>query len=83
MTGNGIYDLVCIQDKVYHVKFSEAKEMVSDNGVLTTDAIKNKIIENVCANLKSKYSINSGKITFKMGKWIAKVEIIKKVRMPE
>lgn len=83
MTGNGIYNLVVIQDKVYDVKFSETKETLGNNDILTTDVVKNKIIENICKNLKSEYSINNGKITFKMGKWIAKVEIVKKVRMPE
>ena len=83
MTGNGIYNLIIIQDKIYEVKFSQTTKLIEDNGVLTKDKIKNKIIENITNNLKNNYTINNGKITFKLGKFIAKVEIIKKLKMPE
>ena len=83
MTGNGIYNLIIIQDKIYEVKFSQTTKLIEDNGVLTKDKIKNKIIENITNNLKNNYTINNGKITFKLGKFIAKIEIIKKLKMPE
>lgn len=83
MTGNGIYNLIIIQDKIYEVKFSQTTKLVEDNGVLTKDKIKNKIIENITNNLKNNYTVNNGKITFKLGKFIAKIEIIKKLKMPE
>lgn len=83
MTGNGIYNLIIIQDKIYEVKFSQTTKLIEDNGVLTKDKIKNKIIENITNNLKNNYTVNNGKITFKLGKFIAKVEIIKKLKMPE
>ena len=83
MTGNGIYNLIIIQDKIYEVKFSQTTKLIEDNSVLTKDKIKNKIIENITNNLKNNYTVNNGKITFKLGKFIAKIEIIKKLKMPE
>lgn len=83
MTGNGIYNLIIIQDKIYEVKFSQTTKLIEDNNVLTKDKIKNKIIENITNNLKNNYTVNNGKITFKLGKFIAKIEIIKKLKMPE
>lgn len=83
MTGNGIYNLVLVHDKIYEVKMSEVKSLLVDNNLLTTDKLKNKIINNICDNLKSNYTVNNGKITFKLGNFIAKVEVIKKLKMPE
>ena len=85
MAGNGIYNLILINDKIYEVKFSETKAMLEDNNKLTTDALKNKIINNIINNFKEGtiYAVNNGKLTFQLGKFIAKVEVIKKVRMPE
>lgn len=83
MTGNGIYNLVLVQDKIYEVKMSEVKSLLTNNNLLTTDKLKNKIINNICDNLKSNYTVNNGKITFKLGNFIAKVEVIKKLKMPE
>ena len=83
ITGNGIYNLIIIQDKIYEVKFSQTTKLIEDNSALTKDKIKNKIIENITNNLKNNYTVNNGKITFKLGKFIAKIEIIKKLKMPE
>lgn len=83
MTGSGIYNLILVNDKIYEVKLSQTNSMLIDNNLLTTDKMKNKIIENIIDNLKSNYTVNNGKVTFKLGKFIAKVEVIKKVKMPE
>ena len=83
MSGNGIYNLILIQDKVYEVKFSQVNTKLNDNGLLTTDKLKNKIIQNIIDNLKNEPTVNNGKLTFKLGKFIAKVEVIKKMKMPE
>lgn len=85
MAGNGIFNLILVNDKIYEVKFSETKTMLEDNNKLTTDALKNKIINNIINNFKNEtiYTVNNGKLTFQLGKFIAKVEVIKKVRMPE
>ena len=65
------------------MKFSQTTKLIEDNSALTKDKIKNKIIENITNNLKNNYTVNNGKITFKLGKFIAKIEIIKKLKMPE
>ena len=83
MVGNGIYNLILIGDKVYEVKFSQTTNMLENNNKMTTDIVKNKIINHICQNLKNNYSLNNGKITFKLNNWIAKVEVIKKTKMPE
>ena len=75
--------LILIQDKVYEVKFSQVNTKLNDNGLLTTDKLKNKIIQNIIDNLKNEPTINNGKLTFNLGKFIAKVEVVKKMKMPE
>lgn len=83
MTGNGIYNLILVKDKIYEVKFTKTTNILEDNGKMTTDTVKNKIINNITTNLKGTSSVNNGKITFKLGKFVAKVEIIKKLKTPE
>lgn len=83
MAGNGIYNLILVQDKIYEIKLSQTNSMVSDNGLLTTDKLKNKIIQNIIDNMKSQPNINNGKLTFKLGAFTAKVEVVKKMKMPE
>ena len=75
--------MILIGDKVYEVKFSQTTNMLENNNKMTTDIVKNKIINHICQNLKNNYSLNNGKITFKLNNWIAKVEVIKKTKMPE
>lgn len=85
MTGNGIYNLILVNDKIYEIKFSETKSFLTDNNQLTKDALKNKIIQNIIDNFKegTKLTVNNGKVTFKLGNFIAKVEVIKKLKMPQ
>lgn len=84
LAGNGIYNLVSYNDKLFEVKYKETKTaLVNDNRAL--DADKGYIIKTITNNLKTdKFTINGGKfITFPVGSWIAKVEIIKKMKEPE
>lgn len=83
MSGNGIYNLILVQDKIYEVKLSQTTSMLSDNSTLTTDKLKNKIIQNIVDNMKNQPNINNGKLTFKLGAFTAKVEVVKKMKMPE
>lgn len=83
MAGNGIYNLILVQDKIYEIKLSQTNSMVSDNGLLTTDKLKNKIIQNIIDNMKNQPNINNGKLTFNLGAFTAKVEVVKKMKMPE
>ena len=89
MSGNGIYNLILIQDKVYEVKFSQVNTKLNDNGLQSAgtkelrDSYCSEIIQNIIDNLKNEPTINNGKLTFNLGKFIAKVEVIKKMKMPE
>lgn len=83
MSGNGIYNLILVQDKIYEIKLSQTTSMLSDNSTLTTDKLKNKIIQNIVDNMKNQPNINNGKLTFKLGTFTAKVEVVKKMKMPE
>ena len=84
LEGNGIYDLVTLNNKIYHIKYSSTRTMTkADNRI--ADADKQYIIETITNNLKNKnYATSGGKIiTFSIGSWIAKVEIIKKINEPK
>lgn len=83
LTGNGIYNLILVNGKVYEVKFSQTTRKLIDNDKMTTDQLKNKIINNILSNLKNEYTINNGKVTFKLDKFIAKIEVVRKIKMPE
>lgn len=83
LTGDGIFDLVIIDNKIYEIKYTQAKEMGNtDNHKI--DADKKFIIDNIVNNLKTdNVAVFGGKyITFPIAGWIAKVEIIKKLKMP-
>lgn len=84
LAGNGIYNLLFINNKIYEVKYTETKKMLeNDNHVFKDD--KEFIISTIANNLKDiNVTINGGKfITFPVHSWIAKVEVIKKLKMPE
>lgn len=85
LSGNGIYDLLYINNKIYEIKYTECKAKLSnDNHKFTDD--KEFIINTIVNNLKcdkEKIVINGGKfITFPINKWTAKVEVIKKLKEP-
>ena len=83
LKGNGIYNLILVNDKIYEVKFKQATKILQDNNIYTSDSIKNKIIDNIRTNLKNKNIINSGILFFNLDNFVAKVEVIKKMKMPE
>ena len=83
LTGNGIYNLISYNGKLYEVKYNQAKtKLVADNHAI--DAEKGYIINQITKNLKTQdVTISGGKfITFPVGPWLAKVEIIKKLKEP-
>jgi hypothetical protein len=84
LTGNGIYNLILVNNKVYEIKVAETKKMLENNQKLTTDLMKNKILNNILNNLKENinYTVNNGKITLRVDKWIIKIEVIKKIKIP-
>jgi len=84
LEGNGIYNLLYLNNKIYEVKYNQGKTHVTpDNHKFTDD--KEYIINMIANNLKSDiYYISGGKfITFPVGSWIGKVEVIKKLKEPK
>ena len=85
LVGNGIYNLLYINGKIYDVIYKECKsKLQNDNHKFTDD--KEYIITTIKDNLqcnKDEIVINGGKfITFPVDKWTAKVEIVKKLKEP-
>jgi hypothetical protein len=88
MVGDGIYNLVFCEDKLYEVDFKRGTSLLSNDGKKAfKDSTKDIVVEKISKVLEEhniEYTINSGKfITFKIGDYIAKVEIIKKSAMPQ
>ena len=86
LEGNGIYNLLYINGKIYDVVYKQCKSnLQNDNHKFTDD--KEFIITTIVDNLKcdkSKIVVNGGKIiTFPVQEWIAKVEIVKKLKEPK
>ena len=84
LTGDGIFNLVTIDNKIYEIKYVKTTSM-SSNDTHKIDNDKKYIIDTIVNNLKTdKIAIFGGKyITFPIGQWIAKVEIIKKKAEPK
>ena len=83
LTGNGIFYLVKVNNKLYEIKYTSTSKMgIADNHNLDND--KKFIIDTIVNNLTTdNYVVFGGKyITFPVAQWIAKVEIIKKMSMP-
>ena len=86
MTGNGIYNLVTLDGKLYDVTLKSATKLLPNDGKKAfRDTTKDKLID----LLKDKLSqlgvntVNSGKfITFELFDFIAKLEIVKKTTEP-
>lgn len=88
LIGDGIFNLLYIEDKIYEIKFKEVKKMLpSDGKKAFRDTLKDDIIEKISNQLKEndiEFSVNEGKfITFKIQKYIALIEVIKKTKEPE
>ena len=82
LTGNGIYNLLYINNKIYEIKLTETKTLLKNDNSLFRDD-KGYIIENITKNLDTEFTVSGGKfITFKVGPWKAKIEIIKKIKEP-
>ena len=83
LEGNGIFNLLYINNKIYEVKYGKTTSMLKpDNHKFTDD--KEFIINTIVDNLKCDTIVNGGKfITFPVDQWIAKVEIIKKLKEPK
>ena len=83
LEGNGIYNLLYIDNKIYEIKFTETKSLLANDNKKFTDKNKLFIVEEITKNLKNNFTVNGGKfITFELDGYIAKVEIIKKMAEP-
>lgn len=83
LEGNGIFNLLYIDNKIYEIKFTEAKKLLENDNKKFTDKNKLFIVEEITKNLKSNFTVNGGKfITFELDGYIAKIEIIKKMAEP-
>lgn len=88
MNGDGIYNLLLIDDKIYDLKLKEVKSMlVDDHKKAYRDTTKDYIVDEIRKALVDRginMTSNSGKlISFKNNNKIFSVEITKKTSMPE
>lgn len=86
--GDGIYNLLLIDNKIYDLKLKEIKSMlVEDHKKAYRDTTKDYIVENIKKALTDRgieNASNSGKlISFKNNNIIFSIEITKKVSMPD
>ena len=87
LIGDGIFNLVLLNDRIYDISLKECKSMLPNDGKKAfRDETKDLIVEAIVNGLDKlgiEYTVNSGKfITFKIFDYIAKVEIVKKAAMP-
>lgn len=88
LVGDGIYNLIYLNNKIYSISFKKATSLLSNDGKKAfRDSDKDIIIEEISKVLSEnnvEYTVNSGKfITFKLGKYIAKIEVVKKTSEPQ
>lgn len=84
LEGNGIFNLLIMDNgDIYEIKFSQGKKMIDNTQKETTDKQKNEIMNIIMNNLKNKYARDGGKISFKLDKYIIKLEFVKKRAMPK
>lgn len=84
LEGNGIYNLITTSNGLYEIKYNQSKNgmISSDNHLISKD--KKEIIDKIISNLKCEAFVSGGKfITFPVHSWVAKVEIIKKLKEPK
>ena len=87
MVGEGIFNLVFLEDKIYDISFKKTNSfMLNDGKFALRDKVKYYIVQKIVESLEKenvKYTVNSGKyITFEIqNNYIAKVEIVKKKKM--
>lgn len=87
LSGNGIYNLVLIDNKIYDIQLKKATTLLADDGKKAfRDATKDLVIEMIVNKLKENNvncAVNSGKfISFKHYNYIFKIEVTKKTSMP-
>jgi hypothetical protein len=87
LIGDGIYNIVIIDDKIYSIDLKKATTLLTNDGKKAfRDAVKDQVVEQIAEKLKQdniEYTVNSGKfISFKYNNFIFKIEVVKKAAMP-
>ena len=87
MTGNGIYNLVTLDDKLYDITLKSTTKLLPNDGKKAfRDTTKDKLIDllkDKLSQLGVNYTVNSGKfITFELFGFVVKLEIVKKTTEP-
>lgn len=87
LSGNGIYNLVFMDNKIYDIELKKATSLLADDGKKAfRDATKDVIVEMIVNKLKENNvdcTVNSGKfISFKHYDYIFKIEVTKKAGIP-
>lgn len=87
MVGNGIYNLVTLDDKLYDISLKSATKLLPNDGKKAfRDTTKDKLIDllkDKLSQLGVNCTVNSGKfITFELFGFVAKLEIVKKTTEP-
>lgn len=87
MVGNGIYNLVTLDSKLYEVTLKSATKLLPNDGKKAfRDTTKDKLMDllkDKLSQLGVNYTVNSGKfITFELFGFVAKLEIVKKTTEP-
>ncbi len=87
LSGNGIYNLVIIDNKIYDVELKKATSLLANDGKKAfRDTTKDVIVEMIVNKLKENNvdcTVNSGKfISFKHYDYIFKIEVTKKTSIP-
>ena len=87
MVGNGIYNLVTLDDKLYDISFKSTTKLLPNDGKKAfRDTTKDKLIDllrDKLSQLGVNCTVNSGKfITFELFDFKVKLEIVKKTTEP-
>ena len=84
LTGDCIYNLIRLKNLLYEFKVvKNTKSVSAPNDKLTSDAIKNKIINHIYTQIEDyKPQINDGKIYWRCDGISLRVEVGKRMKMP-
>ena len=88
LIGDGIYNIVFRDNKIYSIDLKQGKNLLSNDGKKAfRDSTKDEIIDIITKELNKNniiFTINSGKfVTFEYNNFIFKIEVVKKAAMPQ
>ena len=88
LIGDGIYNIVFKDNKIYSIDLKQGKNLLLNDGKKAfRDSTKDEIIDIITKELNKNniiFTINSGKfVTFEYNNFIFKIEVVKKAAMPK